>query len=221
MSSCLPCQISDSLVSFPFPLPGTPVDTPRPKRRRGCPWKVPVSTSTSTQFPDLSYDADVYCFCRRPGDGRLMAQCDQSILQMRRYVPPSAGGRMNASARRRTPSVLGSHLRRLPATAGSRGIQRRVRDIAAPQAEALHPPLLREVPCAPVTTRARKVVLEWLRLRLLGPGTPMLVLSEKVPSREVFSSPAPIPDNVREAMDVLCLEVGEEPIGSYRPGGDL
>ena len=51
----------------------------------------------------------------------------------------------------------------------------------------------------------------------------MLELSEKVPSREVFSSPAPIPEVVREAMDALCLEVGEEhpPPSSYRLDGDL
>ena len=44
-----------------------------------------------------------------------------------------------------------------------------------------------------------------------------------MPSREVFSSPAPIPDNVREAMDALCLEVGEEhpTPSSYRLDGDL
>ena len=39
----------------------------------------------------------------------------------------------------------------------------------------------------------------------------MLELSEKVPAREVFSSPAPIPEDVREAMDTLCLEVGKKP----------
>ena len=41
------------------------------------------------------------------------------------------------NAKRRTPGVPGRHLGRLPATPGSRGIQRRVNDIAAPQAEAL------------------------------------------------------------------------------------
>ena len=68
----------------------------------------------------------------------------------------------------------------------------------------------------PDITRARKAVLEWLRLRLLGSWTSILELSKKVPVRGLFSSPAPILEIVHEAMDALCLEVGEEPISSYR-----
>ena len=75
----------------------------------------------------------------------------------------------------------------------------------------LHTLFLREVPCAPDITQARKVVLEWLRLRLLGPWTSLLELSEKVRSCEVFCSPTPIPEDIREAMDALFLKVGEEP----------
>ena len=40
---------------------------------------------------------------------------------------------MNASARRRTPGAPESHLGRFPATPGSRGIQRWVKDINATQ----------------------------------------------------------------------------------------
>ena len=46
-------EIPDSPVSSPPP--GTLVDTPRPKRRRGRPRNVPGSTSTNTQSLDLSY----------------------------------------------------------------------------------------------------------------------------------------------------------------------
>ena len=49
----------------------------------------------------------------------------------------------------------------------------------------------------------------------------MLELSEKMPSREVFSGPAPNQDNVREAKDALYFEVGEEPLSSYHLDGDL
>ena len=134
-------EIPDSPVSSQPP--GTLVDTPRPKRRRGRPRKVPGSTSTNTQSPDLSSDTEVYCFCRRPDDGRLMVQCEQcdwwfhggcisvttqevadldqyicpscmgvvvrkgvsfplvAIPQIRRPVPPTAGGRMNEENTRR------------------------------------------------------------------------------------------------------------------------
>ena len=51
-------------------------------------------------------------------------------------------------------------------------------------------------------------MLEWLRLRLLAPGTSLLELSEKVPARKVFSIPAPIPEDILEAMDTLCLRRG-------------
>ena len=52
---------------------------------------------------------------------------------------------------------------------------------------------------------------DWLRLGLLGPGTSLLEMSAREPADEVFTSPALIPDDIREAMDALCLEVGEEP----------
>ena len=67
--------LSDSPVSSPPP--GTPLEPPRSKRKRGRPRKVPGSSSTSTQSPDLSSNTDVYCFCRRLDDGRLMVQCNQ------------------------------------------------------------------------------------------------------------------------------------------------
>ena len=67
--------LSDSPVSSPPP--GTHIEAPRPKRKKGRPRKVPGSSSTSTQSPDLSSDTEVYCFCRRPDDGRLMVQCNQ------------------------------------------------------------------------------------------------------------------------------------------------
>ena len=64
---------------------------------------------------------------------------------------------------------------------------------------------------------ARKAVLDWLRLHLLGPGTSLLEMSARVPAVEVFTSPALI----REAMDALCLEVGEEPPSTYPLEGEL
>ena len=70
-----PPPLSDSPVSSPPP--GTPLEPARPKRKRGPPRKVPGSSSTSTQYPDLSSDTDVYCFCRRPDDGLLIVKCDQ------------------------------------------------------------------------------------------------------------------------------------------------
>ena len=44
-----------------------------------------------------------------------------------------------------------------------------------------------------------------------------------MPACEVFSSPAPNPEDIREAMDALCLEVGEEPPPqiNFRLDGDL
>ena len=60
-----------------------------------------------------------------------------------------------------------------------------------------------QVPCAPDITRARKTVLEWLRLRLLEPDTSPLELSARVPAREVFSSPALILEDIWEVMDAL------------------
>ena len=50
--------LSDSPVSSPSP--GTLLEPPRPKRKRGRPRKVPGSSSNSTQSPDLSSDTDVY-----------------------------------------------------------------------------------------------------------------------------------------------------------------
>ena len=47
----------------------------------------------------------------------------------------------------------------------------------------LHPLFLREVPCAPEITRARKAVLDWIRIRLLGPETSLLELSAKISTR--------------------------------------
>ena len=85
----------------------------------------------------------------------------------------------------------------------------------------LYPLFLREVPCAPEITRARKAVLDWIRLRLLGPRTSLLELSAKVPTQEVFTCPAPIPNDIIEAMDALCLEVGEEPPYTYTLAGEL
>ena len=67
--------------------------------------------------------------------------------------------------------------------------------------------------------RARKVVLDWLHLRLLGPGTSLLEMSARVPADQVFISPAIIQDDIREAMDALCLEVGEEPPPLHLPLG--
>ena len=69
--------------------------------------------------------------------------------------------------------------------------------------------------------RAGKVVLDWFHLRLLGPGTCLLEMSARVPADEVFTSPALILDNIRETMDALCLEVGEEPPSTYALEGEL
>ena len=57
-------KLQPSLPDSPVPSlpPGTPIDTPRPKHRRDRSRKVPGSTSTSTQSPDLYSDTDVYCF---------------------------------------------------------------------------------------------------------------------------------------------------------------
>ena len=85
----------------------------------------------------------------------------------------------------------------------------------------LHPLFLRVVPCAPEITRAQKAVLDWIRIRLLGPGTSLLELSAKISTREVFSCQAPIPEDTQEAMDALCVEVGEEPLSAYVLEGDL
>ena len=79
----------------------------------------------------------------------------------------------------------------------------------------LHPLFLREVPCAPEITGARKAVLYWIRIRLLGPGTSLLELSAQISTRAVFSCKAPIPEDIQEAMDALCVEVGEEPSSAY------
>ena len=81
----------------------------------------------------------------------------------------------------------------------------------------LHTLFLREVPCALDITQARKAVLDWLHLRLLGPGTSLLEMSARVPADEVFTSPALIPDDIWEAMDAICLEVWEEPPSTYPP----
>ena len=42
-----------------------------------------------------------------------------------------------------------------------------------------------------------------------------------MPASEVFTSSAPIPRDICEAMDALCLEGGEEPPNPYRLDGDL
>ena len=47
----------------------------------------------------------------------------------------------------------------------------------------------------------------WLRLRLLGPWTSLLEMSARVPADEVFTRPVLIPDDIREVMYALCLEV--------------
>ena len=116
-------------------------------------------------------------------------------------------------------------------------------DIAAPQADALgspipgcpcrtwklrrhvtethlHPLFMREVLCTPDITRARKAVVDRLRLRLLGPGKSLLELSVEVLSREVLNSPAPIPEDIREAMHA-CMEAGNGPPNFYCLDGDL
>lgn len=83
----------------------------------------------------------------------------------------------------------------------------------------LHPLFMREVPSAPDITLARKAVSDWLHLRLFGPGTSLL--SAGMPDREVIISPAPNPEDLRKAMDALCIEVGEEPPStSYCFDGD-
>ena len=46
-------------------------------------------------------------------------------------------------------------------------------------------------------------------------------LSAKISTREVFSCQAPIPEDIQEAMDALCVEVGEEPPLAYVMEGDL
>ena len=46
-------------------------------------------------------------------------------------------------------------------------------------------------------------------------------MSARVPANEVFTSPALILDDIREAMDALCLEVGEEPLSMYPLEGEL
>nr|XP_022308173.1 uncharacterized protein LOC111114177 [Crassostrea virginica] len=60
--------------------------------------------------------------------------------------------------------------------------------------------------------QAWKAVLDWIRIRLLGSGTSLLELSAQISTREVFSCQAPIPEDIQEAMDALCVEVGEEPL---------
>ena len=74
-----------------------------------------------------------------------------------------------------------------------------------------HPLFLWAVPYAPDITRARKAVQDWLRFHPLGPGTSLMEMSARVPADEVFTSSALIPDDIREVMDALCLEVEEEP----------
>ena len=83
----------------------------------------------------------------------------------------------------------------------------------------LHPLFLREVPCALEITVAQKAVLDWIRL--LGPGTSLLELSAQISTREVFSCQAPIPEDIQEVMDALCVEVWEEPLSAYVLEGDL
>ena len=64
-------------------------------------------------------------------------------------------------------------------------------------------------------------MLDWIRIRLLGPGTSLLELSAQISTREVFSCQATIPEDIQEAMDALCVEVGEEPPSAYVLEGDL
>ena len=63
--------------------------------------------------------------------------------------------------------------------------------------------------------------MDWIRIRLLGPGTSLLELSAQISTREVFSCQARIPEDIQEAMDALCVEVGEEPHSAYVLEGDL
>ena len=131
VSSHLPCQIL-----LCRPAPGNHVDTPRHKSKGPC--KVPWSTSTSTQSRDLSSDTDVYCFCCRPDDGWSIVHCDQCDGWFHgRCIGVTRVCNSSNSAKRETPGVPGSSLRRLPATPGSRRIQDRVRGITDPPAEAL------------------------------------------------------------------------------------
>ena len=86
----------------------------------------------------------------------------------------------------------------------------------------LHPLFLREVPSAPEIIRAQKAVLDWIRIRLLGPGTSLLELSAQISTREVFSCQAPIPEDIQEAMDALCVEVFRVcPGGRPAPGPNV
>ena len=64
-------------------------------------------------------------------------------------------------------------------------------------------------------------MLDWLHLRLLGPGTSLLEMRARLPANEVFTSPTLIPDDTREVMDALCLEVREEPPSTYALEGEL
>lgn len=64
-------------------------------------------------------------------------------------------------------------------------------------------------------------MLDWLRPRLLGPGTSLLKVIARGPAQEVFGKYALIPEAIREAMDALFVEVGEEPPNSYSLDGDL
>ena len=63
--------------------------------------------------------------------------------------------------------------------------------------------------------------MDWVRIRLLGPGNSLLELSAQISTREVFSCQAPILEDIQEAMDALCVEVGEEPLSTYVLEGDL
>ena len=55
-------------------------------------------------------------------------------------------------------------------------------------------------------------MLDWIRIRLLGQGTSLLKLSAQISTWEVFSCQAPIPEDIQEAMDALCVEEREEPL---------
>lgn len=73
----------------------------------------------------------------------------------------------------RRPSHPGTRVFRCPMPC-CRYKTRRIRDHVT--LVHLHPLFLREVPCAPEITRVRKAVLDWVRIRLLGPRTSLLEL---------------------------------------------
>ena len=125
---------------------------------------------------------DVYCFCRRPDDGRLMVQCNQcdgwfhgecvgvttqEVADLDQYICPSCMGDGSRILCLFLPTAIHQTTRRyvLPPASRCRPRKMRLHVIET----HLHPLFLREVPCAPDIMQAKKTVLDWLNLRLLGP----------------------------------------------------